>query len=227
MIRMNRTVSMIKYSAWNHLLAFRIFWAFSNGQIQIIFFYKFLQFDKYCNLNFFSFTFNIIAWIPRKFWVSLNSSILFYSQIKIGSIPIGIRTENESELTEKMFQKSRFITSHLTFLKCEVKNRDFWNIFPWVPIFRSDSFRFLMGRLLAGFVIEKGRISDLPNWFLCREHKTKFQNQMQHNITTSFLPSNHLCLQGYYSYINFWNPDLTEILSKTLKYRLISENQIK
>jgi hypothetical protein len=34
----------------------------------------------------------------------------------LGTIPTGIRPENQRELTGKMFQNSGFITSHLEFL---------------------------------------------------------------------------------------------------------------
>ncbi len=69
--------------------------------------------------------------------------------IGFGTIPTGIRPKNPRELTGKMFQNSWFITSHLrifrNFLRCEVMNREFWNIFP------SSSHEF-SGRIPFGIV---------------------------------------------------------------------------
>jgi hypothetical protein len=60
------------------------------------------------------------------------------------------RPENPRELTGKMFQNSGFITSHLrilwNFLRCEVMNPEFWNIFPVSSRgFRSGLFRVRLG----------------------------------------------------------------------------------
>jgi hypothetical protein len=69
--------------------------------------------------------------------------------IGLGTIPTGTRPENPRELTRKMFQNSGFITSHLSifrnFLRCEVINPEFWNIFP-------VSSRGFSGRILVGIV---------------------------------------------------------------------------